>query len=81
MMHRRGFLAGVFSAFAAPTIVRIESIMPIKVMPVGAFPIIGPYSHLYEELQAITRKAFLPDWMAQIYLGSPSIDYLLTERL
>ena len=59
MLNRRGFLAGVFSVFAAPAIVRVESIMPVKAMPVGMFPIIGPYSGLYEELQAVTRKAFI----------------------
>jgi hypothetical protein len=39
-------------------------------MPVG-FPIIGPYSGLYEELQAVTRKAFIPCVFAQIYRNSP----------
>jgi hypothetical protein len=33
MIQRRTFLAGVFSAFAAPAIVRAASIMPVKVMP------------------------------------------------
>ena len=69
MLNRRGFLAGVFSAFAAPAIVRIESIMPVKAMPV-LFPIIGPYSGLYEELQAVTRKAFIPGVYAQLYLSN-----------
>jgi len=76
MLDRRGFLAGVFSAFAAPGIVRIESIMPVKAMPV-MFPIIGPYSGLYEELQAITRKAFIPRLFVQMDPGN----YVLTEGL
>jgi len=76
MLDRRGFLAGVFSAFAAPAIVRIESIMPVKAMPV-MFPIIGPYSGLYEELQAITRKAFIPRLFVQMDPGN----YVLTEGL
>jgi hypothetical protein len=33
VIQRRTFLAGVFSAFAAPAIVRAASIMPVKVMP------------------------------------------------
>lgn len=33
MIQRRAFLAGMFSAFAAPAIVRAASIMPVKVMP------------------------------------------------
>jgi len=76
MLDRRGFLAGVFSAFAAPAIVRIESIMPVRAMPV-MFPIIGPYSGLYEELQAITRKAFIPRLFVQMDPGN----YVLTEGL
>jgi len=76
MLDRRGFLAGVFSAFAAPAIVRIESIMPVKAMPV-MFPIIGPYSGLYEELQAITRKAFVPRLFIQMDPGN----YVLTDGL
>ena len=76
MLDRRGFLAGVFSAFAAPAIVRIESIMPVRAMPV-MFPIIGPYSGLYEELQAITRKAFVPRLFIQMDPGN----YVLTDGL
>jgi len=69
MLHRRGFLTGVFSAFAAPAIVRVESIMPVKALPPALFPVIGPYSDLYEELVAVTRKAFVPRLFAQLYLG------------
>jgi hypothetical protein len=41
------------------------------------FPIIGPYSGLYEELQAITRKAFIPRLFVQMDPGN----YVLTEGL
>lgn len=30
MLHRRTFLQGMFSAFAAPAIVRVDSLMPIR---------------------------------------------------
>lgn len=33
MIARRTFLAGIASAFAAPAIVRIQNIMPVKAMP------------------------------------------------
>lgn len=33
-LNRRGFLAGIIAAAAAPAIVRVASIMPVKVMPV-----------------------------------------------
>jgi hypothetical protein len=64
MLHRRGFLTGVFSAFAAPAIVRVESIMPVKAMP------------LYEELTAITRKVFVPRLFIQLYHESPELNLL-----
>lgn len=35
MIARRTFLAGIASAFAAPAIVRIQNIMPVKAMPSG----------------------------------------------
>jgi hypothetical protein len=78
MIHRRGFLVGVFSAFAAPAIVRAGSIMPVKVMPVG-LPIIGPYSELYEELTAITHRAFIPYFHAVLPQQNFRVSSLLTE--
>lgn len=33
MISRRTAIAGLFSAFAAPAIVRVESIMPVKATP------------------------------------------------
>lgn len=33
MLARRGFLTGVFSAMAAPAIVRAASLMPVKALP------------------------------------------------
>jgi len=82
MLDRRGFLAGVFSAFAAPAIVRAGSLMPIKAM-VLEFPIIGPYTDFtgpypnYMELVDITRKASIPRLFVQMDPGN----YVLTEGL
>lgn len=33
MISRRGFLTGIIAACAAPAIIRVASIMPVKVMP------------------------------------------------
>lgn len=33
MIARRGFLTGLFSAMAAPAIVRAASLMPVKALP------------------------------------------------
>lgn len=33
MIHRRSFLSGMFSALAAPAIVRAGSLMPVKSLP------------------------------------------------
>lgn len=35
LLARRTFLAGMASALAAPAIVRVQSIMPVKAMPTG----------------------------------------------
>jgi hypothetical protein len=35
MIGRRGFITGLVSFVAAPAIVRVRSIMPVKVMPVA----------------------------------------------
>lgn len=35
MLHRRGFLSGMASLLASPAIVRAESLMPIKVLPMN----------------------------------------------
>lgn len=42
MIGRRGFIAGVVSFVAAPAIVRVGSIMPVKVMPVSVRVVLPP---------------------------------------
>ena len=54
---RRGFITGLATLIAAPAIIRVADLMPIKSQP----------RFLLTELQAITRKAFLPRVYTQIY--------------
>lgn len=89
MLDRRGFLTGLFSAFAAPAIVRASSIMPVKVMPtlagleeelqaeMGNLP---NASALQAELSAVVRRAFVPRLLVQIYQASPLTSALLEGR-
>jgi hypothetical protein len=55
---RRGFLAGLGALFAAPAIVRIESLMPVRAL---ILPTLLPGSYFprndYLTLQQITREA------------------------
>lgn len=39
MLSRRGLITGLVSLIAAPAIVRVESLMPVKAVPISAFPI------------------------------------------
>lgn len=75
---RRGFLAGLVSALAAPAIVRAASLMPVKAMSIedllrmrmeDAYEITRQQiaNNLYGELTDITRKAFVPRLFAQTY--------------
>lgn len=41
-MHRRRFLAGLVTALATPAIVRAESLMPTKLIPVRTTVLIPP---------------------------------------
>lgn len=77
MLHRRSFLHGLFSAFAAPAIVRAQSLMPVKAMPdlpplVHAITPDGEVLFRgYHELLAVTRKAFVPRLVVQLYTATP----------
>ena len=53
MLRRRGFLGGLAAAFAAPSIVRIESLMPVRV-PIWTAP---RNSNTLLTIDMITRQA------------------------
>jgi hypothetical protein len=57
-MDRRQFFFGVGAAVAAPAVIRKTILMPVKQV------IIKP---IYNELVYITRKAFIPSLVVQIY--------------
>jgi hypothetical protein len=83
-MNRRGFLAGLGAALvaplAAPAIVRAASLMAISPLPpvtveVGTFNGLA-FIGFTQELAEITRRAFVPKLIPQIYAGSPTIALL-----
>jgi hypothetical protein len=58
MLHRRGFLSGLVAIVAAPAIVRIENIMPVRPPPL----IITPRPILKPNLRWISHYQALMDW-------------------
>lgn len=65
-LSRRGFLSGFGSLIVAPAIVPFASLMPVRgIVQEVALPIMrGP---VWDELAAITRKAFVPRLFVQLY--------------
>jgi hypothetical protein len=84
---RRSFITGLISLVAAPAIVRVGSLMPVKTMamidPVGTFNVpLDPTDCVIgngyiTELASMTRKAFLPNLFVQLYKVDPLLQKLL----
>ena len=72
MLDRRGFIRGLF---AAPAIVSINSIMPVKLF-IPAVGIAPSELELYREMVAITRAAFVPRIFVESYFNSPLVRML-----
>ena len=79
---RRGFITGLISLVAAPAIVRVSSLMPVKAMTwrdvVRAADVeysIIPES-IYKDLVDITRKAFVPRLYVQLHAQNPLAEAL-----
>src|SRR5215472_6535189 len=68
VINRRGFLSGLVGVLAAPAIVRVASIMPVKALP----PELVDFD--YGGLVAITRKAFIPRLFVHVYARPPWLD-------
>jgi hypothetical protein len=74
-VSRRLFLGHLFSAFAAPAIVRAGSLMPVKALDPILFAqnpwgtLLDP--SLYGELVAVTRQIFVPTLFVQTYKAMP----------
>ena len=84
MIHRRTFLQGMFSALAAPAIVRAASLMPVKALVPQAELVLPAafereLSALQNELAAITRRAFVPRLYVDLYRADPILAQLVEQ--
>lgn len=86
-MNRRGFLKSCLALGAAPMIVRADSLMKLVPFDTGIItldysivmnPI--PQTFIEEELAEITRRAFVPKMIVQIYNNSPMMAAFLREK-
>jgi len=88
-MDRRGFLGACLATFAAPAIVRVGSLMRLPSQElIGRFnePIIRQpdlwfqeQPFFFDELSEITRKAFVPKLIIQIYESTPLLSALMAS--
>jgi hypothetical protein len=63
-MRRRGFIAGLAAALAAPAVIRTPGIlMPVRAVPAQLVR--------YADLMAITHRAFVPRLFVDIYAADP----------
>ena len=80
IQSRRSFLRGVGAFLAAPAIVRVSSLMPISVADVWEdgtwFPTYNGLMN-FNELAAITRKAFIPRLYVELYGSCPTLNLLV----
>jgi len=70
---RRHLLRAVPMLLAAPAIVRVASLMPVKSLP----PELILRNPLFRELAEITHRAFVPRLFVQIYQTNPTTLALL----
>jgi hypothetical protein len=87
---RRGFIGSLIAfTVVAPAIVRATSIMPVKAMPTLAdleaelnreLDLYNP-GELYAELQAVTRKAFVPRLYVELSRSNFSLAQLWDKRV
>ena len=82
LTSRRHFLRGLGAIIAAPAIVRVQNIMPVKALSqefLGAAyemewleEAVPVSSGLYDQLCDATRRAFVPRLWVQLYDRTPS---------
>lgn len=63
---RRKFITGLTSLLAAPAVVRVDSLMKIRGVPIQT--VVFRWTD-YEELAKVTRQAFLPRLYASYHWG------------
>jgi len=70
---RRGFITGLISLVAAPAIVRVASIMPVKAMAdFDPFPFPpGAYWASPQDIAAVVRRAFVPRFYVDLCKDVP----------
>ena len=71
ILERRKFLTGLASLIAAPAIVRVSSLMPVRGIIQDIEPTLLMPADLYAELAAVTRRAFVPRLYVQLYKTNP----------
>ena len=72
----RSFITGLASLIAAPAIVRVSSLMPVRgiVQPLIARTELPQSTwRAYNELIAITRRGFIPRLHVQLYAANPML--------
>lgn len=72
---RRSFITGLVSLVAAPAIVKVNSLMPVKSYMEEAYRITRENlnNSLYGDLVAATNRAFVPRLFVQVYKADRSI--------
>lgn len=77
-MNRRWFLLGAIATPLAPTLAKIVPVAPAP-LPVATLAVMngGTGSTLAAELAAVTRAAFVPKLVAQIYRPSPLLSAMM----
>ena len=76
-LPRRTFLKAALTLIAAPAIVRVASIMPVKALVLPEEPLtIYTTQALYAQLCDVTRQAFVPRLFVQLYATNPMLDML-----
>ena len=80
LASRRSFITGLISFVAAPAIVRVTSLMPVRgiIMDLAPTDLLMSKS-VYEELCDITRRAFVPRLYVQLYDVAPAFLTILAE--
>ena len=78
-MNRRGFIRGLVAFVAAPAIVRVTSLMPVRAF-IDDGTLMPAYGGIYGELTAVVRRAFIPRVIVQIYTASPLLIDMIEKR-
>ena len=82
MIGRRGFIAGLVSLVAAPAIVRVSSIMPVKVVidPIyGVGPMVSAQQFIVAMAEAQRRLQECVEWRAPFLVDAATYREFITS--